>query len=399
MEPLNISAASLVCAMGRGLDEVAAAMHAEQSGLRPNDLPWLDVGTHIGRVEGLEDLAFPAALSNYDCRNNRLAQMGLETDGFSEHIAAARARYGAHRIAVVLGTSTSGIRQTEAAYEARDGVTGALPADFHLKETHDYFSLADFVRLALQLTGAAAVVSTACSSSSRAFIDATRLIEAGFCDAAVVGGVDTLCRLTARGFGALELLDAQPCRPNDRSRAGISIGEAAGFVLLERPGNPGPSNRPYLRLLGFGESSDGYHMSAPNPDGTGAQIAMREALRRSHLTADQIDYVNLHGTGTPLNDRAEDAAVFAVLGPGVPASSTKGGTGHTLGAAGITGILLAGLAIRHAIKPRNLNLAEVDPDFRSHILTSTQTGPVRHVLANAFGFGGSNCSIVLGAAS
>jgi len=398
MEALDISAATLVCAMGRGLDDVATALRAERSGLRLNDLPWLDVDTHIGRVDGLEDLAFPPALSKFDCRNNRLAQMGLETDGFSGRVAAAAERYGPGRVAVVLGTSTSGIRQTELAYEARDAETGALPADFHLKETHDFFSLADFVRRALALTGPAAVVSTACSSSSRAFVDASRLIEAGLCDAVVVGGVDTLCRLTVRGFGALELLDAQPCRPNDRSRSGISIGEAAGFALLERAGQGDASAAPFARLLGFGESSDGYHMSAPNPEGKGAQIAMRDALRRAGLRADQIDYVNLHGTGTPLNDRAEDAAVSAVLGPDVPASSTKGGTGHTLGASGITGVLLAGLGIRLGFKPRNLNLVEVDPDFRSHILTSTQTGPVRHVLANAFGFGGSNCSVALGAA-
>lgn len=398
MEPLNISAATLVCAMGRGLDDVAANLRAERSGLRANDLPWLDVETHIGRVDGLEEIAVPAAQSDYDCRNNRLAQMGLDTDGFSDRIAAATERYGADRIAVVLGTSTSGIRQTEIAYAARDPETGALPVDFHLMETHDYFSLTDFVRRALALTGPGAVVSTACSSSSRAFVDASRLIEAGFCDAAVVGGVDTLCRLTVRGFGALELLDARPCRPNDRSRCGISIGEAAGFALLERAGQGDTPPAPFARLLGFGESSDGYHMSAPDPEGKGAQIAMRDALLRSGLRADQIDYVNLHGTGTPLNDRAEDAAVSAVLGPGVPTSSTKGGTGHTLGAAGITGVLLAGLCIQHGIKPKNLNILEVDPGFHSRILTESQTGPVQYVLANAFGFGGSNCSIVLGAA-
>jgi len=398
MDPIDISAATLVCAMGRGLDNVAASLREERSGLRANDLDWLDADTHIGRVDGLEELAFPAILSDYDCRNNRLAQLGLETDGFAYRVAEAAARYGADRVAVVLGTSTSGIRQTEIAYAARDPETGALPADFHLQETHDYFSLADFVRRALALTGPGAAVSTACSSSSRAFIDASRLIEAGLCDAAVVGGVDTLCRLTVRGFGALELLDARPCRPNDRSRGGISIGEAAGFALLERAGESGASAAPFARLLGFGESSDGYHMSAPDPAGKGAQIAMRDALKRSELQADQIDYINLHGTGTPLNDRTEDIAVAAVLGRDVAASSTKGGTGHTLGAAGVTGVLLAGLAIRHGIKPKNLNLVEVDPDFRSRILADTETGPVRYALANAFGFGGSNCSIVLGGA-
>jgi 3-oxoacyl-[acyl-carrier-protein] synthase-1 len=397
MKPLDLSAATLVCAMGRGLGEVAASLREGRSGLRANDLDWLDADTHIGRVEGLETAALPDALSNYDCRNNRLAQMGLETDGFADHVAETAGRYGADRIAVVLGTSTSGIRQTEIAYAARDPETGALPADFHLMETHDYFSLTDFVRRALALTGPGAVVSTACSSSSRAFVDASRLIEAGLCDAAVVGGVDTLCRLTVRGFGALELLDTAPCRPNDRSRSGISIGEAAGFALLERAGQG--KAPPFARLLGFGESSDGYHMSAPDPDGKGAQIAMRDALRRSGLRGDQIDYVNLHGTGTPLNDRAEDTAVASVLGPDVPASSTKGGTGHTLGAAGVTGVLLAGLAIRLGIRPKNLNLTDLDPEFRSRILTDTETGPVRHVLANAFGFGGSNCSIVLGEAA
>lgn len=397
MTPLVISSAAMVCAAGHGLGRITDALRAGVSGLRANDLDWIDLQTHIGRVDKLEESPVREDLNEFDSRNNRLAQMGLEADGFAQRIAFAIERYGVSRVAVVLGTSTSGIRETERAYTQRDPTSGALPGALQLRRTHEYFSLTNFVRRYLDLKGPAHVVSTACSSSSKAFADAQRLIEADLCDAAVVGGVDSLCLLTVRGFASLELLDAEPCRPNDAARAGLSIGESAGFALLERAEAVSGDDKPFARFLGYGESSDAHHMTAPDPHGWGAQLAMKQALQQAGLAPEQVDYVNLHGTGTILNDQAEMTAVHAVFGNAVPCSSTKGWTGHPLGAAGITGVLIAGLCIQQDFLPQNLNLSTVDPSIRTNILTSSRNHPTQIALANAFGFGGSNCSIILGA--
>jgi 3-oxoacyl-[acyl-carrier-protein] synthase-1 len=227
-------------------------------------------------------------------------------------------------------------------------------------------------------------------------MEATHLIEAGLCDAAVVGGSDTLCRMTLHGFAALDLISPEPCRPCDAGRSGISIGEAAGFALLERPAAAPAGEWPPLALLGCGASSDGYHMSTPDPDAKGAIGAMRQALDAAGLAPGDIDYVNLHGTGTPANDAMEDAAVFSVFGDAVPCSSTKGWTGHTLGASGIVEAVLAGLCIRQGFMPGCLSVGGLDPSFRAAVLLGNRAGRVRRVMSNSFGFGGINCSLVIG---
>ncbi len=384
-EPLALTATSIVSAIGQGGTATAAALREERSGLRPNDF---DGAGWIGRVDGIEQHRLPPTLARFDCRNNRLADMALQTDGFVGAVAAAVRRYGADRIAVVLGTSTSGVLSSEDAF-ARRGPDGALPGSLDFDFTHDMFSSARYVRAALALRGPALVVSTACASSAKTFIDAGHLMAAGLCDAAVVGGVDTLCRLTLRGFAALDLASPGPCRPCDAARRGISIGEAAGFALLERGDGP-------MRLLGAGATSDGYHMSSPHPLGAGAIGAMQGALAAAGLAPDEVDYVNLHGTGTPANDAMEDAAVTAVFGPGMACSSTKGWTGHTLGACGILGAVVAGIAMEAGMLPRCLGMAAVDPVFRSSVIAETSYRPVRRVAVNSFGFGGINCTLLLG---
>ena len=311
--------------------------------------------------------------------------------GSPNSVAAARSRYGAARIAVVLGTSTAGILSSEEAYRARDPATGRLPDWFDYEHTHDMGALARFVRAALALEGPAFVVSTACASSAKAFADAAMLIAAGVADAAVVGGADSLCRMTLRGFAALELISPVPCRPCAADRAGLSVGEAAGFALLEPAGEG-------VALLGSGASSDGHHMSAPHPEGAGAAAAMREALAAAGLGPEEIDYVNLHGTGTVQNDAMEDAAVVSVFGTGTPCSSTKGWSGHTLGAAGVLEALISALCIREGLLPGCLGLDRPDPALRAQILAANRVAPVRRVVSNSFGFGGINCSLVLGAA-
>lgn len=391
-QPLTLSAYSTVSALGQGRAAALAALLHGRSGLRACDYAGADLETWIGRVDGVEDLRLPAALAEFDCRNNRLAALGLENDDFAAAVAAARARYGAARIGVFLGTSTSGIEATEQAYRQRGSDSGPLPASFDYRHTHNTFSLADFTRRYLGLAGPALVISTACSSSAKVFAAASRHIRAGWCDAAVVGGVDSLCLTTLYGFNSLELVSRRPCRPWDTARDGISIGEAAGFALLERDGAG-------VRLLGYGESSDAYHMSTPHPEGEGALLAMQAALDSAGLAPQQIDYINLHGTATPSNDRAEDRAVTRLFDGTVACSSTKGWTGHTLGAAGITEAIFCALAIEEGLVPGSMNTEQPDPQLSAPIVRATRRQKVEVAMSNSFGFGGSNCALVFGQAT
>ncbi len=393
MKPLTITAYTTVSALGRGNAAMLQALRQNNSGLRPLDFPPAELDTYVGYVEGLEQEPLPGALAEFECRNNRLALLALRQDNFEQQVAALRHRYGASRVAVLIGTSTSGILNTELAFRQRDE-TGALPAGFDFAHSHQLSSLVDFVRRCLQLEGPGFTVSTACSSSAKVFADAWRLMEAGLCDAAVVGGVDSLCLTTLYGFNSLELVSPQPCRPADSRRNGISIGEAASFAILERE----PGEAACGQLLGFGESSDAHHMSTPHPEGLGAVRAMEEALQRAGLTSDDIDYINLHGTATPSNDRSEDLAISRLFGSTTPCSSTKGWTGHTLGAAGITEAIIAMQCIEHGLMPASLNTEELDPDFGSGILLQQREASVKRVLSNSFGFGGSNCTLIFGGA-
>jgi 3-oxoacyl-[acyl-carrier-protein] synthase-1 len=396
MRPLQLSRTTMTSCLGRGLEATRSALRARASGLAPCRFETVTLDTCVGEVAGVDEVRLAPALRGYDCRNNRLAALGLDGDGFAEVVRAAAARLGAQRLGVFLGTSTSGILQTELAYRRRDPATGALPEDFDYARTHNTFSVADFVRRQLGLAGPAWTVSTACSSSAKVFGTASRLIDAGLIDAAVVGGVDSLCLTTLYGFNSLELLSPEPCRPYDAARAGLSIGEAAAFALLEpMPASPAADA---VALLGVGESSDAHHMSAPHPEGLGARMAIEAALADAGLGAADIDYVNLHGTATPSNDAAEDKAVVAVFGTRTPCSSTKGATGHTLGAAGAIEAVIAALAVRHGFMPGGANTRNLDPALRAHYLLESREAPVRRVLSNSFGFGGTNCSLVLGRA-
>ncbi|HSF69924.1 MAG TPA: beta-ketoacyl-[acyl-carrier-protein] synthase family protein [Nitrospira sp.] len=396
MTPVTLSAYTLVTANGRGVSAVFQALRERRSGLKPCNFEDALLKTCVGRVDGLEEFSLEDSFERFDCRNNRLAWLGLQQDGFMVSVAEAKQRYGAHRIAVIMGTSTSGILETEHAYRTRDPVTGALQESFtsRYRYTHNMFSLGHFVRSYLGLRGPALVISTACSSSAKVFATAARYLRAGLCDAAIVGGVDSLCLTTLYGFSSLQLLSSQPCRPCDEDRDGLSLGEAAGYALLEACG--AGRKKGAVALLGYGESTDGYHMSHPHPEGAGAIRAMRQALHGAGLRPGDIDYINLHGTATPANDAVEDKAVYEVFGSSTPASSTKGWTGHTLGAAGITEALIAALCVRQGFLPGTLNCQRVDPLLRSHVLLDHETRPVRRVLSNIFGFGGNNCSLVLG---
>ncbi len=401
MKPLQITSYTLTTALGAGLNANLRHLRQSHSGLRPCRFFDAQLNTWAGEVEALADEHLAKPWESFDCRNNRLSQLGLRQDDFMRRVREAAARYGAGRIGVFIGTSTSGIHETERAYlqwlSGRDGkIVGeaqmALPDWYRYETTHNTYAVAEFVRARLGLEGVATALSTACSSSAKVFASAARAIESGFCDAAVVGGTDTLCLTTLYGFNALQLISEDICRPSDPARAGLSIGEATGFALLEKPN--GDSQ---LGLLGYGESSDAHHMSSPHPQGEGARLAMQGALRSAGCEASAIDYVHLHGTATPANDLSEAKAVEALFGDRLPCSSTKGWTGHTLGAAGIVGAAFSLLCLQHSFLPRSLNTREVDPQIKTHILLENrQPYSLRTVMSNAFGFGGNNCSLVLG---
>jgi 3-oxoacyl-[acyl-carrier-protein] synthase-1 len=389
MQPLAVRSCTTTSAAGIGKAATARALREARSGLAPNDLPWAPLDCWIGRVPAAESVALPASLAEFDCRNNRLALFALEQDGFLDSVAAARARLGAGRIAVFLGTSTSGILSTELAYQGRDPATGALPAGFRYDTVHNLDATTEFVRRVLALTGPAMTISTACSSSAKVFCLAERFMRLGLIDAAVVGGVDSLCHTTLYGFSALQLVAPDICRPFDTARRGLTIGEAAGFALLER----GEGD---LQFMGYGETSDAHHMSTPHPDGEGARRAMLDALARAKLSAREIDYINLHGTATPANDRAEGRAVHGIFGAGTPCSSTKGVTGHALGAAGITEAAIALISIEQDFLPGSPTTREVDPETQCAIALRGEPRNLRRVMSNSFGFGGSNCALVFG---
>jgi len=311
-------------------------------------------------------------------------------------VAQSVGRWGRRRVGVFLGTSTSGILETELAYRHRDPTTGALPPDFDYAGSQNSFSVADFVRQTLDLDGPTVVICSACSSSAKVFGSARRMMDADLIDAAVVGGVDSLCLTTLYGFHALQLTSRGPCKPFDSTRDGISISEAAAFALLERM--PDSLDADAVRLLGVGESSDAYHMSSPHPDGQGARTAMLAALDAARLSPDDIGYINLHGTGTPSNDSAESRAVASVFGSSVGGSSTKGATGHALGAAGALEAVICSLALQHDFAPAGINTRQLDPALGIQYLIENRAGRLNYALSNSFGFGGTNCSLLLGRA-
>ena len=389
-----ISHFTLVSSLGRGLSATLAALREGRTGLRPCAFETVSLPTYVGMAEGLDSDPTNEGLGRYDCRNNRLARLALAQDAFSERVASARARYGADRIGVFAGTSTAGILNAELAFRRRDPETGALPQDFHYDETQSTYSIADFLQRELGLEGPALVVSAACASTAKAFGSAARMIELGLCDAAVVGGADSLCLTTLHGFHSLQLVAEEPCQPFGEGRAGISIGEAAGFALLERAEETADGSG--VLLMGVGESSDAHHMSSPHPEGRGALGAMEKALAAAGLEAGEIDYVNLHGTATRIGDDAEDCAVFSLFGRSTPCSSTKGLTGHTLGAAGIVEAIISALCIQHGFIPASPTTGRLDPALRSRYLVEGAERPIERVMSNTFGFGGSNCSLVLG---
>jgi 3-oxoacyl-[acyl-carrier-protein] synthase-1 len=346
----------------------------------------------VGLVDA-ELAALDPSLAEYDCRNNRLAAYVL--DQIAEPIDEAIARFGRGRVAVVAGTSTSGVGDAEIAIAHREK-TGVLPGRFRAAQL-EFGGISEFVATYLGVTGPAFTLSTACSSGARALASARSLLAMGVADAVVCGATDTICGLTCNGFSSLGLICEERTNPCSANRAGITLGEAGAFFLVLREEGG-------VQLTGVGESSEAHHMSAPDPDGSGALAAMRGALVDAGLAPSDIAYLNIHGTGTPANDAMECRAIDALFPGGVPASSTKPLTGHTLGAAGATEAAFCWQILENAdagelVLPPHRWDGIADPALpRLDFLAETRrvpAGDVAHVMSNSFGFGGNNCTLVL----
>ena len=385
-----ITAYGLISALGEGVDASAEALLAWQAkGSTPltrHNQALLDGRlTPVGRAEG-ELPAIPAALAPYASRNNQLLLAALAQ--IRPALDEALATFGPARVGLVLGTSTAGIGEAELAIAA-DRRGEAVPTAFDYRQ-QELGSPSEFLARHLGLEGPAYTLSTACSSSARAFISGQRMLAAGLVDAVLVGGADSLCGLTLNGFDSLESLSGTLCQPFDNGRQGINIGEGAALFLLSR--QPAP-----LALLGVGESSDAWHISAPHPDGVGAEAAMGMALAQAGLTPEQVGYINLHGTATRLNDAMESQAVYRLFGDRVPCSSTKPLTGHVLGAAGAIEAALACLLLERALPLPPQRVMTADPALAPiRLVSGTTPLATPRILSNSFAFGGNNVSLLFG---
>jgi 3-oxoacyl-[acyl-carrier-protein] synthase-1 len=304
----------------------------------------------------------------------------------------ALARHGADRVAMVVGTTTSGLGRTEDAYHELKR-TGALPLDYELHRQHSFGAMMEALRQVTGIGGPCFAVSTACSASAKAAGCAQRLLATNTVDAVLVGGVDALSQTTLRGFHSLQILSPVFCRPLSRERRGINIGEGAAYLLIERDGDA------TTRLLGVGESSDAHHMSAPDPTGEGARTAMAAALAQAELPPGEVAYINAHSPGTRLNDLSEGLAITSLLGGRVAVASTKGYTGHLLGAGGATEAIFSIVAIEQGWIPRSVGADPVDTDLGLNVPTARLETPCAYVLSNSFAFGGSNVSLLFGKAN
>jgi 3-oxoacyl-[acyl-carrier-protein] synthase-1 len=382
-----IQALGIVSPLGHGLEATRRALFAGDTSGMKVESGWLpNASACVGRVMA-ELPPLPAPLEEWDCRNNRL--LAAAAAQIRPAIDAALARHGAKRVALVIGTSTSGIASGEDAMAAkiRDGV---FPPAFSYKQ-QEIGATAPLGARLLGVRGPAYTVSTACTSGAKALLAARRLLDLGLADAAIAGGVDTLCRLTVGGFASLESTSPQRCNPLSRNRNGINIGEGAALFLLGR-------EEAAVRLAGGGESSDAHHLSAPDPQGAGAETAMRAALADAGAKPGDIGYVNLHATATRKNDEMESRVMARVFPAGTPVSGTKPLTGHALGAAGALEAAFCWLALTDGLLPPHVWDGEADPELPAlRVAAKGERLASRMVMSNSFAFGGSNASLILSA--
>lgn len=384
-----LPAVGIINALGSGAEQVSQGLFSgDTSGMVLED-GWMSTSpARVGRARGaLPEV--PSEFVDYDCRNNRLLLAALEQ--IEDAVESVLTRYGRSRIGIVLGSSTTGMAEGEMAVAAHRA-SGLLPSGYRYAQ-QEIGMPAVFLARYLGIGGPAYTICTACTSSAKAFVSARNLLRHGFCDAVLVGGVDSLCKLTINGFASLESTTPELTNPMSRNRRGINIGEGAALFLMS-------GEESAIELMGVGESSDAYHISAPHPDGIGAESSMRAALADADIAASDIDYLNLHATATPKNDEMESRAVARVYPDGIVTSGTKPLTGHTLGAAGATELAFCWLALQAGRLPPHIWDGDADPDLpKLNFVTSEHLfvrQSARVCMSNSFAFGGSNASLLIG---
>ncbi|MFS1441480.1 MULTISPECIES: beta-ketoacyl-[acyl-carrier-protein] synthase family protein [unclassified Vibrio] len=394
--PIYIQDCGFHSALGSEVTDIHGCLKDERESNMVEVHDILNDGKHtvVGQIAG-ELPPIPSDLTQYATRNNQLALSALHQ--IEDSIEQAKSQFGADRIAVVIGTSTSGISDGEAAFKQKLA-NGEFPADYHYSK-QELGDTSEFVSQYCALTGPNYVISTACSSSGRVFLTAQRLLDSGIADAVLVGGVDTLCKLTLNGFHGLEALSTTHCKPFSATRDGINIGEAAAFMLLSKTklaGVNAAQDTSNIALLGCGDSSDAHHISAPHPEGNGAEQAMKKALHSAQLNAEDIGYINAHGTATPLNDSMESKAIHRIFANKVPVSSTKPLTGHTLGAASAIEAAIAWHILKYDLPLPLQKCQDKAEDIEIDLVNCSQKLKAKNILSNSFAFGGNNISLIFG---
>lgn len=392
MNSVSLSDLGIVCSLGYGIEEVSN--HLFQGSLIHSEMAFRckQAKVPVGQVDRERLPHLPQSIHQHQCINHRLlyaAWLQIENA-----VQKACAHYGASRVGIVLGSSTSGLDATEAAfYESSN--TGSIPAHYQFSSQHEMGSMVDLIRSLSFISGPGYVISTACSSSAKAMVSARSLILMGVCDAVVCGGADALCHLTLDGFDSLASISSERTLPFSPNRKGLNLGEGAALFLMEKKSGG-------ISLVGVGESTDAHHLSAPHPEGLGAEMAMRAALHDANLLPEQISYVNLHGTGTPLNDSMESKAISRLFG-NVLCSSTKPMTGHTLGAAGAIEAALCWITLCQSSTsialPPHINDEATDPaiPLLSFCTVKSRLTPdcELNFMSSSYAFGGNNCALIL----
>lgn len=383
-----LNSLGLICALGDDQQSVkqGLANHSAEYLTQDSAYHVTEQAFFLGKAPQLPELTdFPAYQRT---RNNALAYTALkqiegEFQALSKNIAK-------ERIAVIIGSSTSGIAEGETAAQCKLE-TGEFPDDYDYA-CQELYAPAQFIADYLGITGPTYTISTACSSSAKALHSASMMLEQGLVDMVICGGVDSLCKLTVSGFDALESMSQEKCQPFAQHRDGINIGEAAALFIMS-------TQTAAIALLGAGESSDAYHISAPDPSGAGAIRAMKAAMKAARCVSEDIGYINLHGTGTEKNDEMEARAVYEMFADQVPASSTKRLTGHTLGAAGALEAALCWLLLdspEMSLPIHELVAARDDALAPIQLVSEASKLNTPICMSNSFAFGGNNMSLILG---
>lgn len=388
MVAVSLSTLGLVTPLGVGRAENLMKLLEGKRGLSTRMTLADGQTTPVGSVAELI-AATPAMLRSYQSKNLSLALTALAQT--EDEIQEAVAQFGVHRIGVVAASSTSGI---ETGVDALDVLksSGSFPEDYDFR-CQEMGSVSGSISAHYGLSGPSLTISTACSSGAKAMVSARRLIQSGLCDAVIVGAVDSLTRMTLNGFHSLGALSTELCKPFDANRRGINIGEGAAFFLMTQGAGP-------VMFLGAGESSDGFNMTAPHPEGKGAILAMERALEDAQLNQDQIDYVNLHGTATRLNDEMEARALNKVFTHNPYCSSSKGQIGHTLGASGAIEAAFCWLILTQdqPVLPPHIGVEQYDETIpRLNLVTqgASVARPANTIMSSSYAFGGSNISVIL----